>query len=111
MPLTQVKVGHRTFAVVPLTPELEESHNCYGLCEFAEQKIHVSPRISTPEQARVLIHEVLHAAWDMARLPDNARGEERIISSLDIALTTIIADSPGLLLAIHSALLQGAPVV
>lgn len=93
-----LRVGHLDILVEPVSHELadkEEMHGCYLSSQFKIQIRHPYP---PAEQARVLIHELIHAVYDVWRYTsDKSKDEESVCESLDIPLVKILQDNPQLL--------------
>ena len=106
-PTLTLKIGHRTFTVVPLIASTEN----VGMIDFQAQTIALCYKISPQEQARVLIHELLHAAYDMTGSALDAMNEEDTCQALDGPLATIFADNPQLFGALRLALNHGLAIV
>lgn len=88
-----IRVGFRDFVVVPLD-KMED--NNFGDCDVNRSVIRVCTTFDGFRVANTLIHEVLHAAWDSARLPGK-ESEERVVSHLADQLTQIWRDNPHLI--------------
>jgi hypothetical protein len=98
-----LKLGFRTITVLPM-PELDqERHVAWGDFCGAKSVIRVSPRVSPEEQGRILIHELLHACWWYAALPNKCR-EERVCEGLDRGLASLLQANPELFAVLHMAL-------
>lgn len=109
-PLT-IRAGHRDFPVRPMLSHMSHDGGCDGLFKPYEGAIYVGSYLCPQEQARVLIHEVLHAAFSAFDLDREVTGEEAIVSALDGPLAAILRDNPKLLLALSGALREGTPIV
>lgn len=103
----KLKIGYRTFRVIPAPPTADEIR--WGCFNPATQVIEVSQKLSAAEQGRTLIHELLHAAFDLSGLEND--DEEKIVGHLDRAVATIIRDNKGLAGAIERALRGGERIV
>jgi hypothetical protein len=71
--------------------------------------VKISPQARTDEQASTLIHELLHAVWDIYRLPE-ALTEERAITLLEGPLMSLIVDNLHLRPVLEAALVEGIPL-
>lgn len=96
-----LKVDHRDIEVKVLPPGYDDT--AAGLYEACNSAILIDARISPQEQARVLLHEILHAVWDIRNMPKSVT-EELACSLLDGALATVIRDNPILLTLLGDAL-------
>jgi len=84
-----LRVGHLDYNVVP-SYAVEGNR---GECDFANRVIFVQDRLGDVEKANVLLHEILHAAWDAGDLAD-VNPEEKIVTILANQLTAIWRDNP-----------------
>ncbi|HLC40264.1 MAG TPA: hypothetical protein VJO34_01400 [Methylomirabilota bacterium] len=57
----------------------------------------VSKDQSPQDQVNTLFHEVVHVAWDLAKLEGSDEHEERVASVLGNLLTEFVSRNPGLL--------------
>lgn len=96
-----LKIDHRNIEVKVLPPGYDDT--AAGLYEACNSAILIDARISPQEQARVLLHEILHAVWDIRNMPKNVT-EELACGLLDGALATVIRDNPILLPMLGGAL-------
>lgn len=77
-----IRVGYRTYTVTEMDPRVAEAEGNYGwhsglLCEIQVR----TDGIAQPEVADSLIHEVLHAAYQLGGLKFDD-SEERIVTVL-----------------------------
>lgn len=105
----RIKVGPVDVTVTPLDRMTAVERGVCGLYHSATKKIEVSPRQTPQTQAAILIHELLHAVWDVHAIPKD--GEEAMILRLEAPLAGIIRDNPELLGVLHQALCNDVPVV
>lgn len=105
----KLKVGHRTYTVRAMTKK-EHTHEdgCLGLCKKRAAEILVWPAVSPCDQADTLLHEILHACWDVMHLGDEVR-EETAVSNLSSSLCQVFRDNPGLIETIRMGL-DGTPI-
>ena len=107
-PSLTLKLGHRKFRVVPF--ETLDGPDA-GLIDYEAQTISIASTLTAEEQARVLIHELLHAAWDMAGNLGAALEEEAACEALDGPLATIFSDNPHLFGVLRLALNHDEAIV
>ncbi len=67
--------------------------DCWGECNNHNQNITLERGRRRDRTINVVIHEVLHACWDTAGLPDRC-SEERAVTALANSLQQIIRDNP-----------------
>ena len=103
----KLKIGHRKFRVVPF--DTVDGPNA-GLIDFEAQTISLAIDVSPEEQARVLIHELLHAAWEMAGAGKTLT-EEAVCETLDGPLAAIFSDNPHIFGVLRLALNHGEAIV
>lgn len=107
----KIKVGHRSYKVLPLPQQLRKRYHCSGLISFLEQTIHIQKLEQPNEQARLLIHELTHAIF--AGVGDRGKklDEEQVCSMVDNGFAMIFQDNPELLGVLHQALNRGKAIV
>lgn len=103
-----LKIDHRDITVDALHPGYDDT--AAGLYESAFSRILISPAASPAEQARLLLHEVLHAVWDIRHMPATVT-EELACSLLDGALATVFRDNLHLTAVLINALYAGQVIV
>ena len=98
-----IRVGYRDYAVEAWPPREASASERYAECDRVNQIIRV--RDDLPEQltAECLLHEVIHAAYDMACI-DIGDSEERTVSALGNQLSQVIRDNPDLVAYLQEAL-------
>ena len=107
----RIKVGYADYTVASLAPGVADVADIYGYCDPHTLTIYVRPDCSPQEQGCTLIHELIHAAFDVFRLPKTGMTEEDVASRLEVPLATIFRDNPKLLGVIQKALSEGKPIV
>lgn len=105
----KLKVAHRDVEVIPMDPA--SCHDAVGLWWDHAGTIVISPDRPPEDQARILIHELLHAIHSCFRLDSRERDEEGICGDFDAPLATVLRDNPSLLAVLHQALNQRKPIV
>lgn len=100
MPKT-VKVGWKIFAV-EIWPETDaRDHNRLGEINHTKQIIKISDMVPEPQQAEILLHEILHAidnmfCPDFEELARHKEPSETVVGQFTHGLCTVIADNPDL---------------
>lgn len=94
-----VRVGYVDYQIVPTY----DSDGDKGKCDFDSRVIFVRDNLSQPERANTLLHEILHAAWEMGDLADGC-AEEKIVNVLANQLTAIWRDNPEFVAFMNDAL-------
>lgn len=91
---SSVRVGPHTIAI-SLKPReealTEEAWGCYNL---ETMTIWVQQELAPSKQARVLLHEIIHALWDVGELGEET-DEETAVSVLSTQLLAAMHDNPG----------------
>lgn len=89
----KLKVGHRDYTIRAMDKDVALDGPDMGYCHKTSAKIEVSPLIPAQLQAEILLHEVLHALWDTAGLPERA-SEEEAVSRLTRGFCALMRDNP-----------------
>ena len=92
----KVKIGCFTYVVEAWSEDLAEAAKSFGSCSNRHHRIQVATHYSDDKVRAILLHEVLHAIWDVWSLEDED-DEERIIRTLTHGLMAVINDNPKLL--------------
>lgn len=108
--LMHLKIGYRTFKVLPLDTNREIEFDCDGEFRPAAGEISVNPKLAPEEQVQVFLHELLHACWWLSAIGEKVN-EETAISGLAKALTTVLKDNPDLHFTLPCALAGRSPIV
>lgn len=91
-----VKIGHAFIQVVPFTShELALTEAPMGMWTPGDLTIRINPGLPPAEQARTLIHELLHAIHHVYEVGDR-HDEETLCGKLDTPLSILFADNPNL---------------
>lgn len=115
----KIKVGHHDIKVKRMAQADRKAAKLMGYYvspdalaaehEAERGTIHISPRVTDAKaEAAVLLHEVLHAAWDFMALPGGC--EERCVRALETAIVMLMKDNPWLFPAIQAGVNQGAKI-
>lgn len=110
-----LKIGHLIYEIRPLTkdtpkPTAEGEYD--GVCyNGSENTIYIKADQTPAEQVRILLHELIHAAWYAFRLPEKKLTEEEICVALESPLAIILRDNPGLGKLVASAFELDVPIV
>jgi hypothetical protein len=98
-----IRIGYRDYEVQSWKSSEASASERYAECDRINQVIRV--RDDLPEQltAECLLHEVLHAAYDMGGI-DPGDGEERTVTVMSIQLSQVIRDNPALIAYLQEAL-------
>jgi len=97
-------IGHMTVVVAPMTDAQARKLEAEGVYIETKFLIMVRSRTSPAEQARVLIHELLHACYDAGGWGDEARDQEAVCGFLDRGLALVFQQNPSLLARLALAL-------
>jgi hypothetical protein len=89
------RLGHVDVQVFPMSDDMGALGNAFGCFIPERQVIYVQATLPPAEQARILIHEILHACWYSARGPETA-SEERACETLDMPIASILRNNPGI---------------
>lgn len=106
-----IKIGHRSFRVLSMSRTMRSKTGFVGQIDFTNNTILLCPRECPEEQARILLHELLHGCYELAGSRHATLEEEDVAMMLDGPLTTILADNPHLFAVLHQALAQGRKIV
>ena len=89
------RLGHMDVQVFPMSDDMGALGNALGCFIPEKYAIYVQASLAPAEQSRVLLHEILHACWHSASGPESA-SEERVCTTLDIPLSSILRNNPGI---------------
>ena len=104
---TVVRVGYRDYAIIEWDRKDAASSDRYGECDKANAIIRVSTDYGALKAANTLLHEVLHACFDVAAI-EGDDPEERTVTSLANVLAQVIRDNPDLVAYLTAALAPSA---
>jgi Zn-dependent peptidase ImmA (M78 family) len=85
--MTTVKVGPFDFKII----EIEKSDD-WGFYDPVEMEIAIQSDADTRVKAETVIHEILHAVWDVYKMK-KTDGQERIVSLFAIGLSACFRDN------------------
>jgi hypothetical protein len=98
---TELKIGHAVYSVVYDTVELnaairDHQEQLYGLTRPDQHKIIIDPDVSWYRLIETLMHEILHACWDLTNLAVHYKDEqeEEIVRSLSPILVSLLQQNP-----------------
>ena len=91
-----IRVGYRDYTVEEWPANLASVSNRWGECDRRNLGIRIQQDLLPAMRAEVLLHEVIHAAYEMGAL-DEKDGEERIACVLGNQLTQVWRDNPELI--------------
>jgi hypothetical protein len=97
-PAISVKVGPLDYTVI-YAKRLHTDHELFGVTMASQQKIYVDPDVPLQTGQDTLLHELLHAIFDVAglniELDDGAKlTEEQIIRRVTPWLLMLLKDNP-----------------
>lgn len=100
---SSVKIGYRTFKIEQWDPIDAIGANRYGEVCPTSLKIKIATHYGQVEAANTLQHEILHAIWCTWPIHETD-DEERLVSTIANALSTVWLDNPSVLAWISDAL-------
>ncbi|MDG4856409.1 hypothetical protein [Mesorhizobium sp. WSM4982] len=106
MPATVV-VGGLVYEVVKWSKADAEKAEAWGQCHKDDLRITIKEGLHIQQEARVLLHEVMHAAHmsgGVRELDVTADAEERLVDVLTFQITAIIRHNPALVAYLQAAL-------
>lgn len=93
-----VRVGPWDWAVNDMSQADCIRSGWIGSCYTAHLEIEVYPKLPTQKRAEVLLHEVLHACFEVANLKQHdTLTEEKVVNGLGMTLLSVIRDNPDLI--------------
>lgn len=106
----KIKVGYVDVPVRVLPALHADEAEMDAVYRLPTNEIAIRTDRSSQEQARFLIHELLHAIFDIfaLKVPTD---EEDMVEQLDGPLAMVIRDNPALLGVLHQALCNGKPIL
>lgn len=105
----KARVGYLDVPIRPMPTDFEHDVECSGYWSPNSCSIMVRTDLVPAEQARVVLHELLHACWFAYQLPDDC-DEETVVGRLDRALTALVRDNAGLFKDLQAALNDSKPL-
>lgn len=100
---TTVRIGPHDYTIKQWGKMAADNDGSLGLCDKTTSTILVADYLSDQKACEVLIHECLHACYDVAGLHygpgkgDATVEEERLVNGLAYAVTGVLRDNPQLL--------------
>lgn len=91
-----LKIGYRTYEVVPLSPPDFEMTDKYGWCDKINSRIYIYVSEQPMVTADTLLHEVIHATWTWMGLEER-HDEEATATRLATGLINVFYENPDLL--------------
>lgn len=91
-----IRVGYRDYTVEDWPRQASGAAGRFGECDKVNAVIRVCTDHGAQKAANTLLHEALHAAWDVADLADSDL-EEKAVTGLSNVLTQIWRDNPELI--------------
>lgn len=92
-----IRVGGMDWTIVMWTTQQAALANARGQCDKDQLSIYLEADLPIQQEVRVLLHELLHAAWFVGALRDTEAGEELVVSALSFQLVPLIRDNPPLI--------------
>lgn len=90
---SSIRIGFRDYQVVELPWQDSDSQERFGDCDTNHSIIRVAMHYGAVRAAHTLLHEVLHGAWDAARLSPREQEEGAVTGLADI-LAGVWRDNP-----------------
>ena len=107
----KVRIGHLDYIVEAMHPEKADAERADGMFVARLQKIFIRSDLPAPQQAGVLLHELIHAIFHAHGLPPTKMTEEDVASRLEGPLASLIRDNPTLMAQIVKGLTGKRPIV
>lgn len=89
-----VTVGHLKLRVVEISADEATARGINGEFDYENGKIELAANLVPSVKAEIALHEVLHAAFEVAKLKATEEGEETFVSGLAPVLLSFIRDNP-----------------
>jgi hypothetical protein len=105
-----LKIGHYECPVLPFDPGKAIEADQNGLYDTTNKTIHIDSALTPVHQAEILLHEIIHAAWDAYGWVEPMT-EENCCSMLSKALAAILQANPNLAPTLMLALLNKKAIV
>lgn len=100
---TSLRVGYVDYAVEDWPAAQANSSERFAECDRMNLVIRLRTDLPKTMVAQLLLHETLHAAFDMGDL-NGADTEEKIVTVLSLQLSQIVRDNPELVAYLQEAL-------
>lgn len=101
-----VTVGHLKlrFRELPQTEAVERGID--GWFDYENGRIEVAESLTPSVKAEITLHEILHAAFYVAKTGASDDEEEKVVSALAPVLLSVIRDNPSLISTLRKAAKQ-----
>jgi hypothetical protein len=93
----QVRVGFKTYSITRWKALEATASSCVGECDRLSLEIRVREDLPLQQAQNTLLHEILHACWDVHNLSSLEPNEEHTVSCLSNALQQVGQDNPGVI--------------
>ena len=107
----KLKVGYATISVVGISPAESSAQGLNGGYTASMHRVEINTGLPPAEQAAVLVHELIHACFDVYGLKDEKLCEEDVCTALDGPLTALLTDNPTLPGVLHQAVNHGRNIL
>ena len=87
-----IRIGYATYTIQAWDVSNATCAEAYGCCDHENQIIYIYEGLDGLRAFDTLLHEILHAVWHFAKLPDSE--EEEIVHRLATMLTMVKDDNP-----------------
>jgi hypothetical protein len=91
---SSVRVGFKTYSIAPWASLEASASSCIGECDRLNLEIRVREDLPLQQAQNTLLHEILHACWDMHNLSSLEANEEHIICALTNSFQQVAQDNP-----------------
>jgi hypothetical protein len=88
-----VQVGFKTYKIIEWHAAKATAANGMGECDRFSLEIRIRTDLPLQQVQNTLLHEVLHACWDIAEL-DRTPSEEAVVTLLSTTLLKVAQDNP-----------------
>lgn len=103
-----VDVLHKRYAVVWRDEKWADGNEAWGMCTHSKGTIEVCEEMTIEKQAEVLLHEVLHAIYDVMGLNNGKKlGQEKVVTQMAVGVMTVWRQNPHVVAWIEQAM-EGA---
>ena len=94
----RIKVGFRVFTIEDWHHEMARRAGLWGECDHNESTIRVDTSAGPVQTMETLLHELMHASWNIAGA-DYVKepSEEYLVSMQSAGLTAVLLDNPDLI--------------
>lgn len=105
-----VKVSYGNIEILPLSPT-EFGDDTLGIYDQSKHTILIRHDLPPSKQASVLIHELIHACFDLHALRREKLTEEDVCEMLDGPITALLTDNGTLSRDLNDAIHFNIPIV